>query len=96
MPLILLFIGVALVWAGVRDTQNQLFGLIQSDVFTTSDKSFWAWVLAIVIVGAVGYIPKMKPLSNSFLVLLVVVLFLSNGGFFAKFQEQIGITGPQP
>lgn len=96
MPFALLIIGLWLLIAGVRNTQDTLFLLIKGD-FTGSD-NFIFWFLAILIVGAIGYIPKLKPISVGFLVLILVVLFLKKGsssgvggGFFQQFFT--GIQG---
>jgi hypothetical protein len=91
MPFALLIVGVFLLVAGVRGTQNTLFALVKGD-FTGTD-NFIYWLLAILIIGAIGYIPKLKPISTGFLVLVIVVLFLSKGGFFAQFTSAIGTTG---
>lgn len=77
MPFALLIIGVVLLVAGVRGTQDTLFGLLKGDF--TGNSNFFYWFAAIVIIGMIGYIPKLKPISNAFLILIVMVLFLSKG-----------------
>lgn len=77
MPFALLIIGIVLLVAGVRGTQSTLFGLLQGDF--TGQNNFFYWFAAIVIIGMIGYIPKLKPISTAFLVLVVMVLFLSKG-----------------
>lgn len=98
MPFALLIVGVFLVVAGVRNTagpaaqSGTLFNLIHGD-FTGQD-NFIYWFLAIVIVGMLGYVPKLKPISTGLLVLIIVVLFLRKGGFFQQFTSAIsGSTG---
>lgn len=88
MPFVLLIIGVVLVVAGVRNTQSLLFSLLKDDL--TGQGSFIPWLVAIAVIGGLGYIKPIRPITTAFLVLLIVVLFLSNGGFFQKF---IGATG---
>jgi hypothetical protein len=45
------------------------------------------------VIGAVGYVPKLKPLSDGFLVLIILVLFLKkDSGIFDKFNEQLATT----
>lgn len=103
MPFALLIIGIWLLIAGVRDTagpvtkQNTLFYLVRGD-FTGPD-NFVYWFIAILLIGSIGYISKLKPLSTAFLWLVIVVLFLKKGsssgvggGFFNQFIAGIGIT----
>ena len=96
MPIAFIVIGVVFLVAAVRGTVSDYNGnpglitLLKGD-FTGSD-NFLIWLVAIWIIGAIGYIPGFKPLSNAFLVLFLVVLFLSNKGFFQQFQTQINTT----
>jgi hypothetical protein len=90
MPFALLIFGAVLLTAAVRNKQGDLFRLLKNDF--TGPHNFVFWFASILAVGAIGYIPKFKPVSNAFLVLLVVVLFVSNRGFFTRFNEQIKST----
>ncbi len=103
MPFALLIIGVWLLVAGVRNTAGPatspgtLFALVHGD-FVGND-NFVYWFLAILAIGVLGYVPKIKPLSTAFLALVIVVLFLNKGasnkiggGFFQKFMTGIGVT----
>lgn len=91
MPFALLIAGIFLLVAGVRGTQTQLFSLIHGDF--TGTNNFIYWLLAILAIGAVGYIPRLKNVSHVMLALVIVVLFLSRGGFFAQFTSAIATTG---
>jgi len=73
--------------AGIRNTYADLWNLVRNDF--TSQGGFLSWVAAIAIVGALGYVPKLKPLSVAFMTLLLIVLVISNGGVFAKLQSFI-------
>jgi hypothetical protein len=97
MPFALLMIGIVLVIAGIRNTQDDLFALVKGDF--TGQANFIYWVISILIIGAVGYVPKLKPVSTGFLVLVILVLFLKRGdpkgvggGFFEKFTAALNIT----
>src|SRR5712671_4334194 len=97
MPFALLMIGVVLLVAGIRDKQDDLFALVKGDF--TGQANFVYWVISIMIIGAVGYVPKLKPISTGFLVLVILVLFLKRGdpkgvggGFFEKFTAALNIT----
>lgn len=89
MPFVLLIVGVILVVAGVRNTQTLLFSLLKQDF--TGQGSFIPWFVVILAIGALGYIKPLKPITTAFLVLIIIVLFLSNGGFFQKFISATGI-----
>jgi len=100
MPFALLIIGAVLLISAARGTvtgQNGLFYLLESD-FTGQD-NFIFWMVSILIIGAIGYIPKLKPFSVAFLTLVIIVLFLKRGnpsgiggGFFAQFVQGVGAT----
>ena len=93
MPFVLIIAGVVLLVAAVRNTQQDLFGLLAKDF--VGPNNFIFWFVSIVIIGAIGYVPKLKPLSDGFLILVILALFLGNKkniGFFGMFQKQIGAT----
>jgi hypothetical protein len=97
MPFALLLIGLVLLIAGVKNTQDTLFSTVKGD-FTGQD-NFIYWFVAIIIIGSLGYIPKLKPISTAFLALVIVVLFLKKGsttglggGFFSQFTSALGST----
>jgi hypothetical protein len=73
MAFLILFIGAILVVAALRDTQGSLFSALGSDI-----PAFVVWAAAIVAVGAIGFIPRLSPVSKALLGLILVVLFLRN------------------
>jgi hypothetical protein len=87
MPLALIVIGIVFLTAAIRGTQRDLFDTLKDD-FTGPD-NFLYWGLALFVIGAVGYYRPLRPISNSFMVLVVIVLFLSNRGFFERFMQQV-------
>lgn len=87
MPFLFLIAGVVMVVSAVRGTQDDLIGLLKQDV--TGPGNFIYWMLSILLIGALGYIAPLRPVSRAFLVLVIVVLFLVNGGVFTKFTEAI-------
>jgi hypothetical protein len=95
MPFLLIIVGVTLLVAGVKNTTARLFSLISGDFGgTQGGTSFLSWALAIAIVGGLGYLEDLRPLSRIFMALIVVVLFLKNGGFFQNFfGEVLGSAG---
>lgn len=90
MPFLFLVFGVLFVVSAARNTSSDLLALLKSDF--TGKHNFLYWFLAIMIIGALGYVEPLKPVSRAFLVLVVVVLFLTNGGVFQQFTKAIGAT----
>jgi hypothetical protein len=97
MPFALLIIGLVLVTAAVRNTYIELGQLVSSEF--SGPGNFIYWIVAILIIGAVGYVQKLKPLSDGFLVLVLLVLVLKRGnpnmpqgGFFQQFTNALKST----
>ena len=90
MPIFILFVGIILVAVGINDKLPELVSLIKEDFRPTDNApAFHLWILAIVAVGAIGYVKPLKGFANSFLLLVIVGLVLSNGGFFDKFTAAL-------
>ncbi len=97
MAFALLIIGILLLVSSIRNTQDNLKAILIKD-FTGSGNFGW-WVVALLIIGAVGYINRLKGLSDAFLVLVILALFLSRGnpsspggGFFNQFTTALGFS----
>jgi uncharacterized membrane protein YgcG len=73
MLLVALLIGVILIVAAIRNSQGALFTALATDV-----PGFVVWAAAIVGVGAIGFIPGLKPASRGLLALVIVVLLVNN------------------
>jgi hypothetical protein len=83
MPFVIIALGAILLAAAYQGRQSELFALMKGEF--TGSPNYLTWMFVIFAIGAVGYIPALKPVSTSFLVLVIIVLFLSNGGFFQQF-----------
>lgn len=105
MPFVLIIAGVVLLIAAVKNTYGQttpsgqpgLGALLQNDF--TGQNNFIFWLAAILIIGAIGYIPKVKPISTGLLVLVIAVLVLSRGnpnnvggGLFSQLTSALQTT----
>lgn len=73
MVLFALFIGAILIVAAIRNSQGALFAALYQDV-----PAFVVWAAAIFAVGAVGFIPGLKPVSRGLLALVIVVIVMNN------------------
>jgi hypothetical protein len=90
MPFIIILIGLFLAVTAARNKQQELAELLKGDF--TGPGNFFSWTIALLVVGGLGYIKPLKPLTDAFLVLLILVLFLSNGGFFDRITTDLGIN----
>lgn len=93
MPFVLIVIGVILLVTAIQGTTGQLGSMLRQDVFPGGGKGYLYWFVAIFLIGAIGYEPKLRPISRGLLVLVVLVLLISQGGFFAKFSQALGQIG---
>ena len=73
MVLIALLIGAILIVVAFHGTQSNLFSALATDV-----PAFTTWAAAIVALGAIGFIPGLKPVSRALLALVIVVIVLRN------------------
>lgn len=85
MPFTFLFIGAVLVVSGVRGTSGDLWNLLKNDI--EGKPSFLPWIASILAIGSLGYIESVRTFSRAFLVLVIVVLFLKNKGFFSQLKQ---------
>jgi hypothetical protein len=83
VPFILILIGAVLLIAALRNTQGDLATAIETDA-----PGFFKWALAIMAVGALGWVPGMRTISRWLLALVLVVLVLRNySKLFAGFKS---------
>lgn len=73
MTLIALIVGIVLIVAAIRGTEGALFGALLTDV-----PGFAVWGAALFAVGAVGFIPGLKPVSRGILALVILVILVNN------------------
>jgi hypothetical protein len=73
MILVALLIGVVLIVAALRNSQAALFTALGQDV-----PGYVVWAAALFAVGAIGYVPGMKPISRGLLALVLIVIILNN------------------
>lgn len=87
MGFLFVFVGVLIAISAYRGTQAQLWQLVVGDL--TGAGSFIWWVLAIAFIGGLGYIRPLRAVMEPLLVLIVLSLFLSNSGVFAKLNQEV-------
>ena len=90
MPLFLLLVGIVFLTASVRGEHKLFFETLRSDF--TGPNNFFYWGIALWAIIIAGYFKPLKPLSDAFLALVVIMLFFANRGFFERFMEIMGGT----
>jgi len=90
MAVAFLIIGAALILTAYRNTQAELFQLLQSDA-----GGYVKWAAAILAIGAIGYIPDMRNVSRALLALVLLVIVISNQGAFQNFKAAVTGSIPQ-
>lgn len=101
MPLVALVAGIVFLVGAVRDTLKDspdgthkgLIHLLQGDI--TGPNNFLYWIAVIAILGILGAVDDLKPLSDAFLVLFVIVILLGHKGFFTQLTAALGTTQSQ-
>lgn len=76
MPFFFVFVGVLLIITGVKDTYVALGNQLAKDF--TGERNFFVWVLAFGLIGAIGYVDRLKPVSTMFMVLVLLAMVLTN------------------
>ena len=85
----LIFIGLLLIIVAARDKTKEFEELIADDFFGGGEgPGFIGWIVAVLVLAALGSFKPLRQLSDAFLGLIAMVLILSNRGFFAEFQRQ--------
>lgn len=82
-----LIIGLLLIISGFRGKTDEFVQTVKEDF--TGQPNFLVWVAAVFAIGSLGAIKPLKPVSDGLFVLVLVVLILSNRGFFAELSRQI-------
>lgn len=98
MPFALLVIGIMLVTVAVRNTQDTFIKLVKGDF--SGQGNFFYWVIALVVIGAIGSVEKLKPLADALLLVILAALILTSGnparpagGFFKQFMSALSGLG---
>lgn len=100
MAFAFLLAGVVFFIAAYRgkEATDELLAILKDDF--TGPNNFFVWCLAIGAVVSLGYVPKMRPLSNALFVLVIVAIVLAHSdksgrNFVTDFFKQIRATERQ-
>jgi hypothetical protein len=91
MPFVLVVVGILMIVTGVQGTYAQFGTQVSKDFYGTGN--FFYWLVAIGVVGAVGYYDPLRGISRLFMALVIISMVISNKGLFAKLQQTLA-SGP--
>jgi hypothetical protein len=103
MPFLFIGSGIVLVFVGLQGDPAKLYALIADDF--TGPNSFVYWMVAILILGALGYINGLDRLSRLFMLLVLLALLLTRNPttgeaagvtFVHIFQDFLAASTNQP
>lgn len=86
MPFVFGIVGIVFIVAGVRGNSTQLFSLVKSDF--SGSPNYFEWMIAIFLVGAIGYIKELSTISRMFMVLVLAGLLYQNKNVFSQLATQ--------
>jgi hypothetical protein len=86
MPFVFGVLGVLFLVAGVRGKSTDLFALIKSDF--SGQPNYFEWMIAIFLVGAIGYIKELGTVSRMFMFLVLAGLLYKNKQVFAELNPE--------
>lgn len=91
MIILFLFLGIMFVVSGLKGTETELAKQLEGDLVGANGKSgFIVWLIALIVVGSLGYIPYLQKPSRYLMALIVVVIFLANKGVVSQLFNAIG------
>lgn len=85
MPFFLIIAGIIMMVSALRGVQGCLIAEIETE-FQGAGSFIW-WVAAIFMVGALGYSDTLRPISNAFLALIIIAMFLYAAATQNLFQQ---------
>ena len=90
MPVFFLVIGLLLIVTVVRGTTADFAKRLGQDV----SGGYLKWLAAIIVIGALGFVPSLKLPSRYLLALVALVVMLRSGsGFISQLASQLSSPG---
>lgn len=92
MAYILIALALLIGWLDYLGTANVKAAatLLYQEVFQgqSGQQPFWKWLGALIIIGAIGYVPELEGLATAMLILVILVIVLSKAsGFNTLIQD---------
>jgi len=87
MPIFMGIIATLLIVTAMKGNQAAVMMQVKKDF--TGSGNFLYWILAILVLGAIGYVPMLQKGSKLLVALIVIVFIVANKGIFAKIQQAL-------
>lgn len=98
MPFALVFTGLILIITGFQNTYKQFGAQVAGDF--TGPNNFLYWIVAIGLVGSLGYAKGLETFSRAFMILvlfiMVIVSYKRNPGIFSDIGNAIASGSATP
>jgi hypothetical protein len=78
--------GLLLITAGVRGQTSNLFSLLKSDF--TGPQNYFEWMVAIFLVGSIGYIKQLSTISRLFMIIVGAGLLYQNRNVLSQLTSE--------
>lgn len=92
----LLFIGLILFITGVTGETQKFSDTVKADLQGDGTSApFAVWVFAILFIALIGAYKPLRPVSDGFLSLVVLVFVMSNAGLIGEFSRAFGLEPSQ-
>lgn len=90
MGYVFIALGVVLLWLDYLGAKNieDAAVLAYNEVFT-GNPPFWKWLGALIIIGAIGYVPELEPPATAMLALVLVAIVLKHDSDFTKLLGKV-------
>lgn len=87
MPFVFIIAGILFLMLSYNGTTGDFEKLLKNEF--TGSQSFLVWASAIVILGLIGFFKPVRPITDAFIGLILLVIILQHSGLFAQFNSAI-------
>lgn len=96
MPFALVIVGILMIVTGVQGTYAQFGNQVAQDF--TGPGNFFYWIVAVGIIGAIGYAAPLQGISRLFMALVIIAMVLSDSkkGLFNSLTNALKSGPVQP
>lgn len=94
MPFALILLGFLAFVSAYKNTLGTLGALLKADF--SGAANFFYWIVALIILGGIGYYKPLQNTSKMLMLLVLVVMVISDKGFFSQFTAALNAPAPAP